>query len=322
METRYLFVVLALASAFAAAACGASALAGYLGQRQNAYLAQRQAGPSSAFARVLRRGVVPLFGLARMLLGIPAFARGCENVCLSLAEGGRFAEPHAVASLLAGACVLVLGVSLPAGALPVAVLACVAGTGALFAWASQWAARRRQQMQEGLPDALRSMASCFHAGLSLGQTFDQLAHESKGPLRPLFAQVLAHMQSGRSAVQALSFLQRQGGPAELSFLAVALQVQHETGGAMQHVPDSVGDALRSEVELRRALRVHTAQARLSARVVSGVSIALVGALALLSPGFLDPFFESFAGVALLALACGMQLAGIVAVRRLLKVSVV
>ena len=49
--------------------------------------------------------------------------------------------------------------------------------------------------------------------------------------------------------------------------------------------------------------------------------ALIGVFSLVSPGFLDPFFESAAGLILLAVAIGMQIAGISLVRRLLKVEV-
>ena len=49
---------------------------------------------------------------------------------------------------------------------------------------------------EGIPDALRSMAVCFQAGLSLLQTFQQVASEVQGPLGTLFARAAHQLETG------------------------------------------------------------------------------------------------------------------------------
>ena len=90
---------------------------------------------------------------------------------------------------------------------------------------------------------------------------------------------------------------------------------------MQHVLDATRESLESELELKRSLRVHTAQARLSARVVVGVTIAMVALLSLITEGFLQPFFASPIGLCLLTIAIVMQVTGILLVRRLLDVEV-
>ena len=45
---------------------------------------------------------------------------------------------------------------------------------------------------------------------------------------------------------------------------------------------------------------------------------LIALFSLMSPGFLSPFFESMAGMALLAAALVMQVAGVVLVHRILR----
>lgn len=90
---------------------------------------------------------------------------------------------------------------------------------------------------------------------------------------------------------------------------------------MQRVLEAARETVESQIELRRSLRVQTAQARLSARVVSIMPFVLVAILSLVSEGFLMPFFESFAGLVLLGVALGMQAAGVLVVRRMLAVDV-
>lgn len=181
--------------------------------------------------------------------------------------------------------------------------------------------RRSERIREALPNALRAMGVCFHAGFTLQQTFDQLQKEAQGPIAELFAQTAHDMQTGSSAREALEKLRGTQRVPELSFVSVALTVQHQTGGSMQNVLDATCDSLKNELELRQSLRVHTAQARLSARVVVGVSVALVAVLSLLSKDFLAPFFQSALGLGLLAIAIAMQVAGIFIVRRMLRVEV-
>ena len=88
---------------------------------------------------------------------------------------------------------------------------------------------------------------------------------------------------------------------------------------MRQVLDAATDTVKGELALRRSLRVQTAQAKLSARVVVVMPFVLIAAFSLASPGFLMPFFSSVFGYALLSAAIVMQVAGIVLGRRALAV---
>ena len=109
---------------------------------------------------------------------------------------------------------------------------------------------------------------------------------------------------------------------ELVFLGTALEIQHRTGSSMQQVLEATRQSVVDEIELKRTLKTQTAQAKLSAQIVTVMPFALVGVFSLVSPGFLNPFFESFVGIALLLVALGMQVAGVCLVRRMLHVEVV
>lgn len=163
------------------------------------------------------------------------------------------------------------------------------------------------------------MNVCFRAGLSLMQTLKQTGEETGGALGARFERAARVLETGSSTEEALEGFRRQAGVPELAFVAVALDVQHQSGGSIAHVLDVARESLESELELRRSLRVQTAQARLSARIVTVMPFLLVALFSMLSEGFLDPFFESWAGLALLALALGMQAAGVLLVRRMLRV---
>ena len=88
---------------------------------------------------------------------------------------------------------------------------------------------------------------------------------------------------------------------------------------MKQVLDAARDSMKGELALRRSLRVQTAQAKLSARIVVVMPFILVAVFSLASPDFLTPFFSSVFGYALFALAVFMQVAGVVLVHRALSV---
>lgn len=185
-------------------------------------------------------------------------------------------------------------------------------------WINYLKELRIEKIREAVPDALRSMSVCTHVGLSLQQTFNQVASEVTGPLKSLFLRAAHGFEAGKTTHEILEEFHTNSSITELAFVAVALDVQHKAGGSLRRVLDAARDSIESELELKRSLKVQTAQAKLSARIVSIMPFILVALFSFLSPGFLEPFFTSPQGFALLGVAILMQGSGIMLVRRLLK----
>lgn len=215
----------------------------------------------------------------------------------------------------AGACVLAGWVAASSPVFGCAAAAClVVGLGNM---GKSDAERRECQMRDEVPDALRSLGVCFRAGLSLMQTLRQTGSELKGPLGDVFLAAARVLETGGTASEALALFERRAGISDLAFVAVALDVQHTSGGSLASVLEAARESVEGEIELARSLRVQTAQAKLSARIVTFMPFGLIALFSLMSPGFLMPFFSSFAGMALLAVALVMQAAGVMLVHRML-----
>ena len=273
-------------------------------------------------AWLLRNGMAVTKPLARRLLGLAALAALVREGVWALEERGVETNEEALLSLVVAVVALAGAVSALATASVLAGLAvaCCA-VACLVAWARSAQEGRREALRDAVPEALSSMGACFHSGYSLLQTFRQVAEETEGPLSRLFESAAHRLEVGRSSAEALAVLREGATVSELAFVIVALDVQHQTGGSMQRVLDAASETVEGQVELRRSLRVQTAQARLSARVVSLMPFVLVALFSLVSEDFLDPFFESATGLALLGLALAMEAAGVLAVRRMLRIEV-
>lgn len=309
--------------AFAAASgflVGRSAWGYYLRQKRvSASLFPRQ---KDALRRLVRNGV-PGIRLVSDRIADIRFVRvmGAEAVRMC-SERGLATSVEALASLLAALCLLLtaltwLLLSSPLGGVCLCACLLIALAGFLHSSSD----RRVTSMREQVPEALRSMSVCFQAGLSLEQVFAQVAMELGGPLGSLFSRAARSLETGGSTEEALSALREQESLTELSFVAVALDVQHQSGGSMAHVLDVARQSVEEDLELRRSLQVQTAQAKMSAQIVTLMPFILIALFSLMSEGFLNPFFESFLGLGLLVAALLMQAAGVLLVRRMLNVEV-
>ena len=277
----------------------------------------------SPLAWFLRRGVTFLVPLSSRACSIHLVSSYALRLVRVLGARGMETWPAQVLSVLmlvVFACVVLgslLSFSLVFG---FATASCVVL--AVGFWARHEEELLADEFREAIPDALRTMQACFSVGHSLRQTFDQVADRSRGPLGGLFAKAGGVLASGGTVADSLECLKRGTGDAELVFLSTALEIQHRTGSSMQQVLDVTKATVEGDLEMRRSLRTQTAQARLSARIVTVMPFALVALFSLLSEGFLDPFFESVAGIVMLVCALAMQLAGILLVRKMLNVGVV
>lgn len=315
---------------FAAVGVASSSAAGYLCAklvarrraqvRRACALATEDVGFSggSWFAWRLRRGVPSLKPFAEALFRNDLARRYALWAQASCAQRGCASTPDALLSLVLAGCVGLLVVGWVLVGSPVFGVA-VAGCSlvVLCAAVKSDAERREAALRDEIPDALRSLSVCFRAGLSLMQTLEQTSAEMRGPLGDLFLSAALVLKAGGAASEALALFRQRADVPELAFVAVALDVQHQSGGSLASVLDAARESVESEIDLARSLKVQTAQAQLSARIVTAMPFVLMALFSLMSPGFLSPFFESVPGMALLAVALLMQAAGVLMVHRML-----
>lgn len=172
-----------------------------------------------------------------------------------------------------------------------------------------------------VPDALRSIDAALGAGQGLPRAIEYAAQCTPAPLGALLAQVVWDIKGGRPIEMALEGFQKRVQVPELRFVSVAMEVQHKSGGSLHPIIATAVGAARESFELERSLQVKTAQARLSARVVGFMPLALVLALSVISPGYFSGFASSALGVAMLIAAIVLDAAGLMFIRSIMNVKV-
>ena len=320
MEATHIYVACALASAFGLAFVGGRSAYKLIAGGSTAH--KNGVYQRGSWRWYLRNGVGITRILAKRLLGISVIASLVDEgvVACKMAQVDT-TQTSLLSIFLAGVllCASVVGLVTTSVVSAIAVSACVIVLCIL--WLNAKRDERAEATREALPEVFRSMEICFQSGFTLLQTFKQISQETSGSLHYLFDRAARRLELGQSADSALAVFREDASIPGLSFVSVALDVQHQAGGSITEVLESARLALKDELHLRRSLQVQTAQAKLSARVVTVLPFVLIALFSLISDGFLDPFFESPLGWMLLGVAFAMQFGGILMVRRMLAVEV-
>lgn len=323
METTHIIGGIAFTAAFFAAGCIAIHLIQGLARNRHINEAAQLSGARiSALQRLLRNGIPALMPLARSLSRIDAIARFAERIQTTLAQRQLTTYPTSIVSLLiGGACAIFIVGLLVSGSWVFALTGILLGIILISSWLTKQQDLYRMHLREELPGALQAMNACFCIGYSLPQIFEQVALDLEGPLKQVFQRCAAAINAGETVEEALEVLKHETDEPELFFLATALEIQHRTGSSLSQVLEVVRGSVDDQLELKRLLQTQTAQAKLSAQVVTIMPFLIIGVFSLISEGFLEPFFTSTAGIILLAIAIAMQAIGIFMVRKLLRVEV-
>lgn len=270
-----------------------------------------------------RRGIPLLSGLADRILGMPAAGDWLSQVAAALRAGQGLAfSPGTLCQSILGAVALLIVLSCLLGWGPFAglVLSALALAG-LHVLASRERQRVSDALMSQLPDALDSLGVCFSAGLTIAQAFQTVAEEADPPLSEELDHVVYDLQGGRSVQEALDGLEARSRLDELRFIAVALEIQNRTGGSFRPILEGASRSVMNTLELKRLLSVQTAQARLSARVVTIMPVVLLAILSVAKRSYLAMFFSSSAGLAVFGLAVVLEVVGLLSIRKILAVEV-
>jgi len=228
----------------------------------------------------------------------------------------RYVGIAALATLAVG-----LLLALVTGAVWLLLPAFAAGALAARTLFVQRLAHQRRLFADGLAAHLQEIASAMRAGHSVTAAMRITAEGASEPARSEFAQVVADEQLGRPLSVALAPVERRMASRDIGHLAVITSVHDRSGGNMAEVLDRLADSVRERSDLQRELRSLTAQARLSRYIVTALPPVVVGAMALIEPGYLSPLFHTTTGVILLLLCGVLLVSGYFVMRKIVDIEV-
>lgn len=188
------------------------------------------------------------------------------------------------------------------------------------AWPHPRQARLRRLVEEQLPDAVDMLANALRAGHSIQSAMEFVGQEMPAPVGPAFLRFHEEHQLGLGLREALQQLQQRLGTADARMLVMAMHIQRETGGNLTEVLGNIGTIIRDRIEFRGQVRVLTAEARLSATVLSLLPIGLLLVIRVVNPGYLESLTSTTTGPRLLLYAAGSLALGMLWLRRIATIT--
>lgn len=166
---------------------------------------------------------------------------------------------------------LLIGAALPAIVLAVRVAA--------------RARERARDLEAAMPEAFGALAIALGSGHSLSQAMRYVGSHAAEPVRSEFMRVSFSIDCGIPAGEALDALLARLPAPGLDMVALALKVSQRTGAPLRDLLAEAAQLVGTRIELKRHLDVKTSQARMSARLVAGMPLAMVCLLSALSADF-------------------------------------
>ena len=181
--------------------------------------------------------------------------------------------------------------------------------------------RRADKMREQLPDVLTIMASSLRAGHSFLQALDTTAREIAAPANVEFQRLVAEIRLGRPAEDALEALADRVGSPDFRWAVLAVNIQREVGGNLAEILDNVSDTLRERAQMRRQVRVLTAEGRLSAWVLAILPFAIALYMFAVNPKYISLLFTKQIGLFMLGVGGVLMFLGILWMRKIVDIDV-
>lgn len=185
--------------------------------------------------------------------------------------------------------------------------------------------RKRQQRLHkfltDLPEALELLGRSLAVGHSLAESLHIVSTELPAPVGTEFHRTYEEQNLGLSMTFALQNLAERVPLLDLRICLTAMQIQRETGGNLSEILDKVATTIRQRFQILEDLKTLTTSSRISAWVLCGIPFLVAFVSTWLNPEYMSVLWYDPTGQKLLALAAGLQVIGMLTVRKILQIKI-
>jgi tight adherence protein B len=181
-----------------------------------------------------------------------------------------FAVPGYIVNFKTGIVLIGVGAGAVTGLLPLG-----------FVWFKR--VQRFGKFEQQLPEALDLIVSGLRAGHSLSSALGLVTRECQDPLAAEFRLAFDEQNFGLDMRTALDNLVKRVPLQDLKMAITAIIIQRESGGNLAEVLEKTAHMVRERFRLKKQVKVHTAQGRLTGLVLTVLPIGLGLGLWVINP---------------------------------------
>ena len=204
------------------------------------------------------------------------------------------------------------------------VLALVGAVAGFYAprWYISFLQRKRLNSFNGqLGDTIILLSNSLRSGYSLLQSMETVSKELAAPMSVEFARVTREIGLGLTIQEALANLLRRIPSDDLDLMITAVNVQHEVGGNLAEILDTIAFTIRERVRIVGEIRSITAQQRLSASLLSVLPIVLGLVLYALNPSYISGLWSNVCGWMMMITGGTLIVIGYLIIRKIVTIEV-
>jgi len=176
--------------------------------------------------------------------------------------------------------------------------------------------RRLALFESQLADALDLCARSLRAGHPLIGSFRLVAEEMPVPVSTPFSNICQLQGLGLSMENAITEIASGSDSSDMKLFAMSVVIQLRSGGNLADMMHRLAAVIRDRIRLKKRVRVLTAQAQLSRRILSVLPFVLLGLLTAVNPNYMTPLYHTTQGRIMLALAASSVALGIWVMNRI------
>lgn len=181
--------------------------------------------------------------------------------------------------------------------------------------------KRVEKLTEQLPDVLMMIARSLRAGHSMTSAIELVGLETPNPAGELFKTAYEQQKLGMRITDTLASMTDRIESLDLRFFITTVSINSETGGNLSEVLDKLAKTILERLNVRRQVRVYTAQGRLSGYVLAVLPIVVFFVFNMLNPAYEQLLIKEKLGNYLLIAAAVMQIVGFLFIRKIINIRI-
>lgn len=197
------------------------------------------------------------------------------------------------------------------GPIYLAVIAVFAIGLGLPRWILKFLRKRRQtKFIEEFANSLDVVVRGVKTGLPVNDCFQMIASEAAEPVRSEFKLVVEAQRLGVPLEEGLERMYDRMPLAEVSFLAIVMAIQKESGGNLSEALGNLSKVLRERKKMKGKITAMSQEAKSSAAIIGSLPILVMGIVYISTPEYItllwtDPTGQVMLGASAFWMTCGV-----------------
>lgn len=178
--------------------------------------------------------------------------------------------------------------------------------------------RRQNKFIDEFANAIDVVVRGIKAGLPINDCLNVIASESPAPVGPEFREVVEGQKLGVTLQQGLERMYEHVPVSEVSFLAIVIAIQQQTGGNLAEALANLSKVLRDRKKMAARIRSMSQEAKSSASIIGFLPIGVMGLVYMSTPQYIALLWTEQLGHVMLLGSAFWMMCGILVMRKMIN----